>query len=304
MKYTSTKTLLEIEFEKLSKHILGIKTGFTSGYFAIDKSLGGGGFENGLITVFAGRPGMGSSLISLNILVNQLMYLNDNEVLVYISNKDSSTVILQRILAIANNIEISKIQCGDLSITELNMMQQAAICEKLLNGLVLVEYESPKLGDLQSLLFNLVKEGKVIRSLTIDTLQNMKTDLSITKEQGLAQMLKELRVVAIQFQFPVILTSEVSRKVEYRDGPKIPQLKDLKDSRLIADKVDFVYFVLRPMYYEVPGEDELVSNEMHLICKKNKYGPLDLIELTVDLKLQRIVNKTNFNKNYIRNHEQ
>ena len=296
MKYTSTKTLLDIEFEQLSKRVAGVKTGFTSGYLAIDKSLGGSGFEPGLITVFAGRPGMGSSLISLNVLVNQLIQLNDNEVLIYITTKDSSTVILQRILAIAHDIEISKIQNGDLSAHELNMMQESSFCNKKMHGLVLVEHESPSIGDMQSLLLNLVKEGKSICSLTIDTLQNVKTDSSITKDQGVAQMLKELRVAAVQFQFPIIITSDVSRRVEYRDGPKIPQLKDLKDSRLIADKVDFVYFVLRPMYYEVPAEGETISDEMHLICKKNKYGPLDLIDLNVDLKTQRITNELTLTK--------
>ena len=296
MKYTSTKTLLDIEFEHLNKRVAGVKTGFTSGYIAIDKSLGGSGFEPGLITVFAGRPGMGSSLISLNVLVNQLMQLNDSEVLIYITTKDSSTVILQRILAIAHDIEIAKIQNGDLNVHELNSMQDGSFCNKKLHGLVLVEHPSPSIEDMQNLLFNLVKDGKSIRSLTIDTLQNVKTDSSITKDQGVAQMLKELRVAAIQFQFSIIVTSEVSRRVEYRDGPKIPQLKDLKDSRLIADKVDFVYFVLRPMYYEVPGEDETISDEMHLICKKNKYGPLDLIDLTVDLKTQRITNGLTFTK--------
>jgi replicative DNA helicase len=112
---------------------------------------------------------------------------------------------------------------------------------------------------------------------------------------GIEKMLDDLRVIAAKFQFPVLLLGEVLRSVEYREGPKIPQLKDLKDSRSIASKVDQVYFVLRPAYYEIPGESSILANDFQLICKKSKYGPLHFMDLQVNLKNLKITSAPSLN---------
>ena len=77
MQYTSTRTLLDIEFEQLNKRIAGLHFGISSGYPLFDESLGGAGFENGSLIVIGGRPGMGSTMLALNILMNQIGNFNE-----------------------------------------------------------------------------------------------------------------------------------------------------------------------------------------------------------------------------------
>jgi replicative DNA helicase len=140
----------------------------------------------------------------------------------------------------------------------------------------------------------LTSQGKKIKFLTIDTVHSLHAGGQVSGGVGIEKMLDDLRVTAAKFQFPVLLIGEVLRSVEYRDGPKIPQLKDLKDSRSIASKVDQVYFVLRPAYYEIPGESSILANDFQLICKKSKYGPLHFMDLQVNLTNLKIKSAPSF----------
>ena len=291
MQYTSTKTLLDIEFEQLNKRIAGLHFGISSGYPLFDESLGGAGFENGCLIVIGGRPGMGSTMLALNILINQIRDFKENELAIYIATKDSAAMMMQRILAVAYETEIANIQNGKLSMEQLQEFKNGEIGLKLVNSLVLVEAEKPTICEISSLMEQLTSQGKKIKFLTIDTLHHLYADSHVS----IGKILDDLRVIATKFQFPVLLTGEVLRSVEYREGPKIPQLKDLKDARFISGKVDQVYFVLRPAYYEIPGESNILANDFQLICKKSKYGPLHFMDLQVNTKRLKITSAPTLN---------
>ena len=291
MQYTSTKTLLDIEFEQLNKRIAGLHFGISSGYPLFDESLGGAGFENGSLIVIGGRPGMGSTMLALNILINQIHDFKENELAIYIATKDSAAIMMQRILAVAYETEIANIQNGKLSMEQLQEFKNGEIGLKLVNSLVLVEAEKPTICEISSLMEQLTSQGKMIKFLTIDTLHHLYADSHVS----IGKILDDLRAMATKFQFPVLLTGEVLRSVEYREGPKIPQLKDLKDARFISDKVDQVYFVLRPAYYEIPGGSNILANDFQLICKKSKYGPLHYMDLQVNTKRLKITSAPTLN---------
>jgi replicative DNA helicase len=282
---------LDIEFEQLNKRIAGLHFGISSGYPLFDESLGGAGFENGSLIVIGGRPGMGSTMLALNILINQIRDFKENELAIYIATKDSAAIMMQRIIAVAYETEIANIQKGNLSMEQLQEFKNGEIGLKLVNSLVLVEAEKPTICEINSLMEQLTSQGKKIKFLTIDTLHHLYADSYVS----IGKMLDDLRVTATKFQFPVLLTGEVLRSVEYREGPKIPQLKDLKDARFISDKVDQVYFVLRPAYYEIPGGSNILANDFQLICKKSKYGPLHYMDLQVNTKRLKITSAPSLN---------
>jgi replicative DNA helicase len=285
---------MDIEFEQLNKRIAGLHFGISSGYPLFDESLGGAGFENGSLIVIGGRPGMGSTMFALNILINQIGNFNENEVFIYIATKDSAAIMMQRILAVAYETQIANLQKGNLSMEQLQEFKNGEIGLKLVNSLVLVEAEKPTICEINSLMEQLTSQGKKIKFLTIDTVHSLHAGGQVSGGVGIEKMLDDLRVTAAKFQFPVLLIGEVLRSVEYRDGPKIPQLKDLKDSRSIASKVDQIYFVLRPAYYEIPGESSILANDFQLICKKSKYGPLHFMDLQVNLTNLKIKSAPSF----------
>ena len=286
MKYTPTDQLIATEMDNLTQRIYKLKSGVASGYANLDQALGGVGFERGNLCIIAGRPSMGKTLTAINILVNQLRNLPSEAVLIYFTGAMSATELIQKIMAIVFKLDIQKIQSGTISKQDLAIINADPFMEKLSKALVIIDNESPSIADIKHLLLTIENQGKTIQMVTIDTLQNIQTEGFLNTEQGIVHMLKDLKIIANQMQFPVLLLSDVNRSVEYRNGAKIPMLKDLKGSRLIADQVQHCFFVLRPFYYEVPDESPVLEEELHLICKKNIYGPTDILSFKTDLKKQ------------------
>ena len=52
-----------------------------------------------------------------------------------------------------------------------------------------------------------------------------------------------------------------------------------------ANQSDFCFVLVRPEYYEVPGDD-VNSTEAHIVIRKNIYGPLTTVVLETDMEKQ------------------
>jgi replicative DNA helicase len=91
---------------------------------------------------------------------------------------------------------------------------------------------------------------------------------------------------------PIIALSQLSREVEKRkEGNKMPQLSDLRESGAIEQDADMVMFLYRPEYYDVTtnemGEDN--KGETHVRIAKHRNGSLDTIKLRAKLHIQKFV---------------
>jgi replicative DNA helicase len=291
MKIHPVKDLYEIEIANIKKRNLNQGIGLKSDYPEMDTIMGGIGFEPGFIYTIASRPGMGKTALMLNLVFNQLSNLSPQDCIVYVSTKDSSTVLMQKILAIASGIDLKKIQLGQLSDQELSVLQSSDILGMVSNDkLVFVEAINPTFDALKEVVSEQEKNGKQVKMLAIDVIQSAAIETAEGKEEGFKNLMNELKVLAIAKQIPMLLASDVNRRVEYRNGPKIPQLTDLLYSGHIGYLSDFCFMLVRPNYYEVPGEYvNLTPEEAHLIVKKNVYGPLDTIVLHVQIAKQLFI---------------
>jgi replicative DNA helicase len=291
MKIHPVKDLYEIEIANIKKRNSNQGIGLKSGYPEMDTIMGGIGFEPGFIYTIASRPGMGKTALMLNLVFNQLSNLAPQDCIVYVSTKDSSTVLMQKILAIASGIDVKKIQLGHLTAQELSILQSDKVVD-LVSGskIVFVEAVNPSIDSLREVIALQEKDGRLVKLLAIDVIQSVAIETAEGKEEGFKNLMNELKVLAIAKQMPMLLASDVNRRVEYRNGPKIPQLTDLLYSGHIGYLSDFCFMLVRPNYYEVPGEYlNLTPEEAHLIVKKNVYGPLDTIVLHVQIAKQLFI---------------
>jgi len=99
------------------------------------------------------------------------------------------------------------------------------------------------------------------------------------------QLAKELEV-------PIIALSQLSRAVETRkEGNKMPQLSDLRESGAIEQDADMVMFIYRPEYYDVNANEhgESVKGETHIRIAKHRNGSLETIKLRAQLHIQKFV---------------
>ena len=110
------------------------------------------------------------------------------------------------------------------------------------------------------------------------------------REQEISQISRALKGLAKELQVPIIALSQLSRAVESRkDGEKIPQLSDLRESGAIEQDADMVMFLYRPEYYGITANEMGESNkgETHVKIAKHRNGELDTVKLRAMLHIQR-----------------
>lgn len=98
---------------------------------------------------------------------------------------------------------------------------------------------------------NLQRSGKC-GIVFIDYLQLLDMRMpgsNYTREQEVSQTSRAAKNMAKQLDIPVILLSQLSRKLEDR-GDKVPMLSDLRESGAIEQDADIVLFPHRPDYYD------------------------------------------------------
>ena len=115
------------------------------------------------------------------------------------------------------------------------------------------------------------------------------------REQEISNISRNLKALAKELSVPIIALSQLSRAVETRgagkDGSKIPQLSDLRESGAIEQDADMVMFLYRPEYYGITsnamGENNRGQTEVRIA--KHRNGSLETIKLKALLHIQKFV---------------
>src|SRR6478609_5591738 len=117
-------------------------------------------------------------------------------------------------------------------------------------------------------------------------------DRGSNREQEISQISRSLKALAKELQIPIIALSQLSRAVETRkDGTKMPQLSDLRESGAIEQDADMVMFLYRPEYYDITTNEMGENNrgETHVRIAKHRNGSLETIKLRALLHIQKFV---------------
>ena len=76
-----------------------------------------------------------------------------------------------------------------------------------------------------------------------------------------------------------------------KEGAKIPQLSDLRESGAIEQDADMVMFLYRPEYYDITANEMGESNkgETYVKIAKHRNGSLETIKLKALLHIQKFI---------------
>ena len=135
----------------------------------------------------------------------------------------------------------------------------------------------------------------------IDYLQLLDTssrNTNSTREREIAAASRSAKLLAKELDVPVILLSQLSRKIEER-ADKTPLLSDLRESGAIEQDADMVLFLDRPAMYGMQTIDTnrygLISSEgvgvLHIA--KNREGAVGRIYFRHNESLTRIADYEN-----------
>ena len=226
---SSSEVLLETFVELEKKHTSGSLAGISSGFFDLDNLTQG--FQKSDLIIIAGRPSMGKTAFALNIAKN-ISAVQQYPVSIF-SLEMSRQQIIYRFLSVQSQIINSRLRSGDINPEEWKVVSKAIEYLATLK-IYLDDTPSNSLGDIRSKLTRLKSSQGEIGAVIIDYLQLItESSYKDNRVQELSQITRNLKILAREFDTPVIVLSQLSRNVESRIN-KRPLLSDLRESGCLS----------------------------------------------------------------------
>ncbi len=253
---------------------LGARTGYTM----LDTITTG--LNKSDLIILAARPGMGKTSFALNIATN-VARRSDKEVAVF-SLEMSKEQLATRLLSTEALVDSNKLRSGHLSNDDWVRLAASA---DVLCGLPIYLDDTPgtNVPQIKAKLRRRTNIGLVV----IDYLQLMESTIK-SENQALrvAEITRNLKIMAKEIDVPVILLSQLNRGVESRPD-KRPLMSDLRDSGAIEQDADIIMFLYRDSYY---NKDSAQPNVSECIVAKNRHGETGIIKLIWDGQFTRFSN--------------
>lgn len=264
----SNKAVKELQLrEKQAKQ--GISPGITTGLHDLDKLTGG--WQKSNLIILAARPGMGKTALMLHFAKAAA---NQKHHVCIFSLEMSDVSLANRLLLSSCNVNINNFKKGFMSESDWSEITSAKLFLDALpiyidpNPVVTMRYIKSTC--------RIMKKKNQCDMIMIDYLQlaDMSTsDKNRNREQEVAQASRMAKIISKELDVPVLLLSQLSRKVEDRKGSR-PSLSDLRESGAIEQDADIVAFVYRPAYYDIEydAKGNSTENVGEIILAKNRDG--------------------------------
>lgn len=273
------------------RHRTGEITGVPSGFPTLDKVTYG--WQPSDLVILAARPAVGKTAFALNLARNAALHPTKPTGVALFSLEMSSAQLVQRILSAESEIWLEKISRGRLEEHEMKQLYTKGIQRLAQAPIYIDDTAALNIFELRAKCRRL-KNKHDIGIIIIDYLQLMSGGggKNVNREQEISQISRNLKTLAKELHVPIIALSQLSRAVETRkEGNKMPQLSDLRESGAIEQDADMVMFIYRPEYYDITQNEMGESNkgETHVRIAKHRNGSLETIKLRAQLHIQKFV---------------
>ena len=250
-----------------------------------------GGWRGGQLVVLAGRPGTGKSAMMLHF--TRAAAIAGVSVCVY-SAEMPDTQLAGRMLVGGSGIDSGSFRTGDVGTDDWRKLEQAA-ADLSAMPVCLNDRANITMGAIRSQCKAMARRSRC-GMVVIDYLQLLDTasrNTNSTREREIAAASRSAKLLAKELDVPVILLSQLSRKVEER-ADKTPLLSDLRESGAIEQDADIVAFLDRPATY---GRTEIDAGRYGMIpaegvglmhIAKNREGATGCIVYRHNKSLTRI----------------
>ncbi len=240
--------------------------GIPTGIGTLDTAITG--LNRSDLILLAARPGMGKTSFALNIARN--VAVQSKRRVAFFSLEMTKEQLASRLLSAEGLIQGTKLRTGKLSDDEWTKLIEAGDvlgkCDMYFDdtpGITVPEIKAK------------LRRLKNVDLVIIDYLQLMAGSRRIdNRVQEISEITRNLKILAKEFNIPVITLSQLSRASEQRAEHK-PQLSDLRDSGSIEQDADIVLFLYREDYYKngegTEGENS-DRNSGECIIAKNRHG--------------------------------
>ncbi|SHE85919.1 primary replicative DNA helicase [Seinonella peptonophila] len=243
--------------------------GLATGFIDLDRMTSG--FQKSDLIIIAARPSMGKTAFALNVAQNVAM--RTGETVALFNLEMSAPQLVMRMLAAEGNIDAQAFRTGRLQDEDWEKLTMAI--SSLSEAPIFID-DTPGVSvfDIRAKLRRLQTE-QGLGMVVIDYLQLISGRGGDSRQQEISEISRSLKLIAREFNVPVISLSQLSRAVEQRQD-KRPMLSDLRESGSIEQDADIVAFLYRDDYY---NEESEKKNIAEVIIGKQRNGPVGKVEL-------------------------
>lgn len=269
--FTPIKEVLMESYEQIEAlhYNQGGLKGLSTGFIDLDKMTSG--FQKSDLIIVAARPSMGKTAFALNVAQN--VALRSQATVAIFSLEMSAPQLVMRMIASEGNIDAQSFRTGNLKDEDwekltmsIGTLSEASIFIDDTPGITIFDIRA-KLRRLQA------EHG--LGLVMIDYLQLISGRGIDSRQQEISEISRSLKLMAREFDVPIIALSQLSRAVEQRQD-KRPMLSDLRESGSIEQDADMVAFLYRDDYY---NEESEKKNIAEIIIGKQRNGPVGKVEL-------------------------
>ena len=252
----------------------GAITGVPTGFKDVDHVFNG--LQKSDLILVAARPAMGKTAFTLNIAQNVTM-LYDKTV-AFFSLEMGKEQLVARILSSVAGVSSEKLRRA-YNMDPADWEKVIAAADRMSKAKLFID-DTPGLTvqDMRSKLRRLkVEHG--LDLVIVDYIQLMQGRNSgkgsENRQQEVSEISRNLKLIAREFNVPLIALSQLSRGVESRPD-KRPVLSDLRESGSLEQDADIVIFLYRDKYYDENSEK---GDNAEVLIRKHRNGSVGTVEL-------------------------
>lgn len=240
-------------------------------YADLDRLLEG--FQPGQLVIIGARPGIGKSVVALDIA--RAAALQQQAPVYFSSVEMRRQEVVLRAIAAEGRIPLNILRGRRL--TEAHWDKVAAVRNRIANtpNLLIDDSEYVTVDTIRAGLRRMTHRSDVgaPRLLVVDYLQLLKLPGTSKKPENrqveIAEISRNLKLLAREFEIPVIALSQLNRNPEARSD-KRPAVSDLRESGAQEQDADVVILLHRE---DATDKESPRAGEMDIIVGKNRSGP-------------------------------
>lgn len=230
------------------------------------------GYQSGGLYVVAGRPGMGKTAW---MLCEAASSARRDEPALVVSMEMAAEQLVMRLLASECQIELRRLQTGDLDDADIDRLYKVASRVAKL-PMVIVYAPGATMPALRALMRRVsgTFQSTCRRPLSfaaVDYLQLMRGQ-GHSREERVSENTRALKQLAGEMGIPILVGSQLNREAKNRKD-KRPQLEELRESGAIEQDADVVLGLYRDEYYDRESPDRGLAE---VLVMKNRNGPVGM----------------------------
>ena len=260
-------------------------TGIPTGFIDLDGMTSG--FQPGDLVIVAGRPSMGKTAFSMNVVEH--VALHAKKAVAVFSMEMGSAQLATRMIGSVGKLNHHVLRTGKLGDEDWDKLNYAM--GQLHEAPIFID-ETPGLTarDVRTRARRLHRQvDGGLGMIVIDYLQLMSgSGKESNRATEISDISRAMKGLAKELKVPVIALSQLSRAVEQRTD-KRPMMSDLRESGAIEQDADVIIFLYRDEYY---NQDSKFKGLAEIIIAKQRNGPTGRVLLTFVGANSRFENST------------